>query len=150
MQIHQDLATAGLTTADFRYRRSNFWEKISEKKRDLSYFSKIFTKMTEFNEITKDWQLFHEQLCPCRRYPSKLVLRSSHHFDFMPKLLHNTFAQKYLATAEPCYRRRSDRPFSGGSEVLVYSVSIVFTLMTIFKIQFASFDQLFPIHRLDI
>ena len=50
----------------------------------------------------------------------KLVLTSSLHFDFMPKLLRNTFAQNCLATVEACYRRRFERLFSSGSEVLVY------------------------------
>ena len=38
--VHLDLATAGLATADFRYRRSNFWGKNIRKKRDLPYLRK--------------------------------------------------------------------------------------------------------------
>ena len=56
------------------------------------------------------------------------MLRSSLHFDFMPKLLHKTFAQNCLATAEPCYRQRSDRPFLGrvtGTSKLHSTVVIV-------------------------
>jgi len=51
--IHHELATAGLTTADFRYRRSNFWEKISEKREICNIFLKFFTKTPICNEIKK-------------------------------------------------------------------------------------------------
>ena len=57
--IHLDLVTAGLATADFCYRRSNFWKKFS-KFRDI--FLKISAKKLNCKEANKDLRFLDEQM----------------------------------------------------------------------------------------
>ena len=84
----------------------------SEKKLALESITIRFTNRDFF------FNYAHQAINRWNSYSQVYISSSTSSITFV---LHFTSAPNYLATGGPCYRRRSDRPFSAGREVLVYT-----------------------------
>ena len=96
-----------------------FPDKKNPKKRNFVIYFWTFSQRCQIVKKQTKLDTFLWTSKVLYTYADKLMLRKSLHLETMLNLLHITFAQNCLATAGPCYRRTSDRPFSGGSEALV-------------------------------